>query len=207
MIVNIKIIPNLNLEKIDNRFLEMIDIINKSLKYKKLIRIVDDISKANVILCNRYTQNIENFKIKHPTLKIIICERYDSCTVSTHTKNKHIQKVDAVFKEYIFKNIEHYEKKYIKNRYHFYLMDNTTLVENTLYSKKVMNKIKCVSWNLKQYSTICNKYMDRLKQINILKVDKTIDVFLVFHEHKKVDMLYKHRQLALSILKKNRKKT
>ena len=202
--LKIKIIPNLkNLNKNydDDRFKELVGIIKKSEKYNKLISFENEIEKVEILLCNKYDDTISKLKKENPKLKIVICERYDSCTLSLHTSLEHVREVDAIFKEYVLKDRKHYTHEYVNNRYHFYLLEKDSKIKKKYLYQDDIDKIRCVPWNLKQYSNICNKYMKTLQDSNPTMDDKTVDIFLVCHPHIKHRILYEHRMNAMEKLK------
>jgi len=202
-IVNIK--PN-NLT--DNRLFDMIQLCNKyysKIKFHVLFnglpgieKKVDDVIKNNkidLILCNYG----EGYIVK-TGLPVIIIERYDSCTLTP--KNKEYLKyenVKALFKEYTCSDIKQNNKAQIKNRLHYTLLNsfyNTGLnkqKQGAILSQEMIKKIRPVSWNLHQYSFICNSAMDFAKSREETDLEKDIDVFFVCNPHDDHDILYKHR--------------
>lgn len=193
-----------------NKFKELVEFFEKSEKYvgkikfkvventKRNIRGIKD-NECDVILCIKCSDEI--VKKKKP---VIICERYDSCTLSTHTELKFVKNknVKAVFKEYIFKEKENYMNKYLGNRYHFYLINGKKeedMVMNAEITKECIDKIKCVTWNLKQYSNIGSYNMNFLKKHP--NMEKKIDVFFICHPHGEKNELYTHRKNGVEKLK------
>ena len=230
--INILIIPNLKNDKIDDRFKELFNLFKNSSKYNKkiysntlqnieyfyenskelnenqLLKLKEkiEIEKYDIILCNKINENIIN--LNKP---IILCERYDSCTISKQTNLKYLENsnVKALFKEYVFKNKNNYYNYYIENRYHFHLLNkNKNNIKNKKINENIVNKIKCITWNLKQYSNICNYNMRYInKYINLNNnVNKSIDLFLVCHLHENKKILYEHRKKIINIIDKFSKK-
>jgi hypothetical protein len=69
-----------------------------------------------------------------------------------------------------------------------------------------LHLIKCVTWNLYQYSNVMHHFMDMLTADAVVYDKKTIDVFMVCHPHDNQPLLHQHRQHGLAELDKYKKK-
>lgn len=200
--ITIIIYPNLKGNIIENRFKQLIQLFEKSDKYKELLNIIvinnlNEIKEDyNIIICNRCNEDI--LKLNKP---VIICERHDSCTVSHTTRLEHINNdsVKAIFKEYIFIDKDKYKTYFYQNRYHFHLLSGITTNRITNFSDNNIEKIKCVTWNLKQYSNVCSNSMNYFKNNNL---PKTIDIFMICNNQYTKPTLCDHRKKGIGILKK-----
>lgn len=211
--ITILIYPNYhdnNLKK--NKFEGISKLINKfSSKYKCIfyqnnLPLKETLSNNNVqlILCNYYSDIFD--KISQP---IIICDRMDSACINGKNYKALCMKdnVIALIKEYGFidKKLNYYN--WISNRYHYTLIDKTNSKKSTEKNLKInLSKLKICSWNLFQYSFVCNNSMSYMS--NITTRDKDIDIFYVCHSHKESDTLYMHRfkifETIKEIIKKNK---
>lgn len=149
----------------------------------------------DLILCNYYEEWMKS--IETP---IVVLERYDSCTL-TNKNMQHINKKNlvAVFKEYVCSNLKDYNLPQHRNRVHYnnmlkyYKGDINPIYSNPNdYSIELLQKIKPVSWNLYQYSFVCNSRMERAAYSHPPRKD--IDVFFVCNEHKEHPILFRHRK-------------
>lgn len=149
----------------------------------------------DLILCNYYEEWMRD--IKKP---IVVIERYDSCTL-TNKNMQHLNKKNlvAIFKEYVCSNLADYNLPQHRNRVHYsnilkwYGDDITPMYSKPNdYSIELLQKIKPVSWNLYQYSFVCNSRMERAAYSQPPS-NKDIDVFFVCNEHKEHPVLFKHR--------------
>lgn len=202
-IINIK--PN---NKDDNRLSDMIKLckefypcINFFIIFndkEDMGKVVNDFlldKKIDVVMCNYCEDYIISLN-----LPIIILERYDSCTLITkNRKYLNLDNVKAIFKEYTCKDPDQNNRIQVKNRLHYSLLSqyyNTSFKYDKnidRLSPSAIEKIKPVSWNLYQYSFVCNAAMDIASNLCDEELHKPIDVFFVCNPHEDHDILFKYR--------------
>jgi hypothetical protein len=194
----------------DNRLKNMIDICGEYYKnihfhvifndkddMKKHVETIIKDKKIDLLLCNYGEDYIINLG-----LPVIILERYDSCTLTSHNKQYlNYDIVKGIFKEYTCSDGKQNNINHVKNRLHYTILNNfynTCFVKcppknNIHLSEKSIGKIKPVNWNLHQYSFICNSAMEFASSQHESSLKKPIDVFFVCNPHEDHDILYKHR--------------
>jgi hypothetical protein len=171
-------------------------------KTEKKIKKILSCQQIDLIMCNYAFPYIINLN-----LSIIILERIDSCTC-TKTTSIALQShnVLGVFKEYICTDLKNYQKPHIRNRLHYTNLSKhyDTILKPTFYyvPKELNYKIMPVSWNLYQYSFVCNNAMGNAKR---QLPEKDIDIFFVCHPHGEHDLLYKHRTCGQTIIAESKK--
>ena len=213
--MNILFVPNINKKKKDNRLSSMIELCRKyktdinhvvlyPSKTLNIEQVLETIRNNNIqiIMCNYGEDYLIDIG-----LPIIILERLDSCTMTNKNKKYlNYSNVVAVFKEYVCSDLSEYKNKHIQNRLHYtnivkanddsYINDSSS---DECNKDIAYSKIVPVSWNLYQYSFVCNKTMETAKNSVLLK-NKDIDVFFVCNPHRDHEILYEHRTSGQKIL-------
>ena len=207
--MNILFIPNIAKNKKDNRLSSMIELCKKyktninhivlyPSKKNNIKKVLDIINKNNIklIMCNYGEDYLNDIG-----LPIIILERLDSCTLTNkNRKYLNCENVVAIFKEYVCSDMSEYSTKHIQNRLHY---TNLVKMKDARYASiasdddnheinSKYSKIIPVSWNLYQYSFVCNKTMENAKN-SVIPDIKDIDVFFVCNPHRDHEILYEHR--------------
>jgi len=210
--IKVLLFPNLNVNNNDNRFHEIVKIVSNKLSDKITFIAVDDTNKIpfftdniNIIMCNHVTPEV--LSLNKP---IIVCSRNDSTSTSSVRKYLFNDRVVAYFKDYVFRDYTLFKPYYLYNRYHFNTINDIYNIapseiiqkynKHTQLTDEHLKKIKCVTWNLFQYSNIVHPYMTLLSSTDITYDRKNIDLFMVCHDHKEHPILYKHRSCGKIII-------
>lgn len=191
----------------NNKFKEILSLINSPLFYiypfkvnitEKIKNSDERLKNPDLIICNYYDNFLKKVYGKIP---IIICDRMDSVCINGKNYASLINESNVIglFKEYTFNDVKMNNIEYTRNRYHIHLLEET---EKITYKKLQLtdlqlSKIQPVSWNLYQYSFICNK---RMYDVSNMSCDKSIDIFYICHSHEKITTLYKHREKIFNYL-------
>lgn len=227
-----------NMEKKNFKINMLVDEFRKSSKYKNRIEFrvfksqdvndfirnamnnknkIDEIRKSlqdfDFLICHQVEPIFLELEIP-----IIVLERHDSCTVSlSNSKYLTHPNVIALFKEYKFRHLSMYERKFKHNRYHFDILRGSkdkieklkTCSDYHLNKDIIENKIVCNSWNLDQYSHVGDRMLTLAKSPRMKKI---YDIFVISrdyrHESSEFDLIKKHRALGkkkIHELAKNKK--
>ena len=194
--MKIYIVDNYNFGIKSDKFDSIID---KKIMEEFDIEIVDKIKKADILLACRV-----DCEIIHSKKNVIICERYDSLSIGTVPQYYSYNKVKAIFKDYLPRDMDILLKPTIKKRYHFKLLEDIykTGIEDDCILPDIKNhlhKFRMVPWGLSQYTHLpLNKHMKYCID-NIKECKKTIDIFCVCHTHEQP--LSNHRNHIKEIIK------
>lgn len=160
---------------------KLVDIIDEAVMTECGIELVDKIKKADVLVVHRIT-----CEIIHSKKPAIICERYDGISIGTSNTYFEYDKIRAVFKDYLPRDISLLTSTTVKKRYHFKLLEDiykTGSPDDKSYPESILDnleKIRMVPWGLEQYSHVfLDKYMSHMKR----PFEKKIDFFCVSHDH------------------------
>ena len=175
-ILKVRIIDNYNIGLNSNKFDHIID---KDIFLENGIEIVLKLRECDVIICCRI-----DCEIIHSKKPVILCERFDSCSIGSSKHYYSYKNVIAVFKDFIPRDNSILSSETIKKRYHYKVLNDIygtspEETENNKDNEKYSHLFKQVSWGIEQYSHLdINKHMLYCKENTM---DKTNDIFCVSH--------------------------
>jgi len=179
MSVKVCFIENFNLGSHSDKF-EWLK--NKEIMEKYGVIIVDKMKGSDIVIAGAMDCEIE-----HTKRKVILCERYDACTIGSSYHYYSHPNVIAVFKDYMPRDKSILTECLLKKRYHYNILNkifSTGFEEDTPQSglEEYIHKFKQVSWFSNYTHLDINKHMKFCAEKRG-SYAKTIDIFCVYNIH------------------------
>ena len=174
------------------------------------IELVDKVKQADLILTNYMDcEMYAACRSKKKTCGVVICERFDACSLGESLQHYKNRQVIGVFSEFMHRDFPSVAGQTYRGRHHLWLLRRAQGLNTPADEKhrsvdaKFQHKLRAVPWNLWQYSHLTAKG-DMARAQKLSKSLKTRDVFAVFHEHKEFPCIEAHRAEARRIVREGK---